>query len=71
MRGEVALAAKEGKNVPVVGGQTTSRLRPWLNEVDAISLEGLYGCTAVVVLSQRGVSIPESKSNRRAATNKE
>lgn len=53
-RGEVAKSFADGNTVALVPG-TTSNAVKWANQVDSVAIEGLYGCTAVVVVSQRGV----------------
>ena len=56
MRGEVALAFSQGMAVDVSQADlTTSFAHRWGAVVESVSLEGLYGCMAVIVVSQRGV----------------
>lgn len=56
IRGEVALAFSQGFGVDITQADvTTSFGYKWGGHPVSVSLEALYGCTAVIVVSKRGV----------------
>lgn len=54
-RGEMAIAYANGRTVRLQGYETSSTVVIWGSYVDMLAIEGLYGCTAVIVISRRGV----------------
>lgn len=54
IRGEVARSWDWATSVRFTGGQTTSKVNRWAGEVTQIAVEGLYGCTAILVVSAKG-----------------
>jgi len=56
MRGEIGRAAQRqtGKLVQLVGNQATSEMIQFKDQVDALGIAGLYGCTAIVAVSEQG-----------------